>query len=266
MNKTISANSKIRLVLAIFAISLMALSCGNTDPVKPVKPVKPVVPFVPFVPFVEFPLDDVPLASAIPVENVWIITDGGKPTTAEFDKLEALLKSKEVSGRKIKLQFLNIIAIPEQAFYDSKTEGVKTIVSVFAPKATSIGQWAFRDALLLTTVSFPLAITIEGFAFNGCTALTDVSLPLATTIGDSAFNGCTALTTVSLPLVETIGDSAFYRCTALEAMTIATGSNLASIHKYAFGGGVDTTAITVTTSAANKAKFQANSWDFKFTS
>ena len=301
MKKIIFGNSKFRLVLAIFAISLMMIGCGNsTEPTDD----KPIVPD-------EFTLTTVP--ATLPVEDVWVIANNGSPTKEDFDALEKLLNSDAAKDRKITLNFPNIEAIPAYAFfyYDTDTDtdtGVETIVAVSAPKATSIGYAAFNYCAALTTANFPMATTIGEWAFFECTALTTASFPVATTIGENAFSlntalttvsfpvatsigdgafgdcdalttanfpvatsigyaafdGCDALTTVSFPKATTIGDFAFNNCPALTTMEIATGSTLGTIPSTAFDGTTDTANITVTTSAANKSKFEANGWQFKF--
>ena len=255
MKKSIFKNSKFRLVLAIFAISLLSLSCGDkaTDPTD-------------VTPSNTFTLATVP--ATLPAENVWIITDSGSTaTTADFGALEKLLNSNAAKDRKIALEFPNIEAIPAEAFSDGAAyTGVKTIVAVSGPKVVTIGEEAFRKCEALETASFPLATTIVRAAFSACIALKTVDIPLATTIGDDAFSYCYALETASFPLATTIGYVAFSDCTTLTTITIATKSTLETLKDSAFGRGNNTTVtenITVTTSAANKSKFEANDWNFK---
>ena len=221
MKKIIFGNSKFRLVLAILAISLMMIGCGNST--------EPIVPD-------EFTLTTVP--ATLPVEDVWVIANNGSPTKEDFDALEKLLNSDAAKDRKITLNFPNIEAIPANAFfyYDADTDtdtGVETIVAVSAPKATSIGDNAFYYSKALTTVDIPKALTIGDYAFFECTALTTASFPVATTIGENAFALCTALTTVSFPMATTIGESAFGDCFAL---TTANFPVATSIGYAAFDG------------------------------
>ena len=219
--KIIFGNSKFRLVLGILAISLMMIGCGGNS-IEPIEPTEPSV---------EFTLTTVP--DTVPVENVWVITDGGNTATkADFDKLEALLNSDAAKDRKIKLQFPNIEAIPAEAFYDRSTStGVETIVAVSAEKALTIGDTAFTACKALTTVSFPLAESIGVSAFSACAALTDVSFPLATSIGDTAFYGCAALTDVSFPKATNIGNQAFEYCDALTSVNFPVAT---TIGEFAF--------------------------------
>ena len=230
MKKIIFGNSKFRLVLAIFAISLMMIGCGNsTEPTDD----KPIVPD-------EFTLTTVP--ATLPVEDVWVIANNGSPTKEDFDALEKLLNSDAAKDRKITLNFPNIEAIPANAFfyYDADTDtstGVETIVAVSAPKALTIGDVAFQFCTALTTVDIPKALTIGDFAFNYCAALTTATFPLATTIGVQAFGYCYALTTVSFPMATTIGGEAF----SGTALTTVSFPMATSIGESAFG---DCTALT----------------------
>lgn len=87
---------------------------------------------------------------------------------------------------------------------------------------TSIGAYAFRDALI-TSVTIPNSVTsINKEAFYRCSSLNNVTIPYGvTSIGDFAFYYCTSLTNMGIPnSLTSIGREAFYRCSALDTITI----------------------------------------------
>jgi hypothetical protein len=87
---------------------------------------------------------------------------------------------------------------------------------------TSIGNSAFIDNSLLTSVTIPDSVT---------------------SIGNSAFGGNTALTTVTIPnSVTSIGTGAFYYDIALVSVTI--GNSVISIGNDAFGLNSKLTSVT----------------------
>ena len=103
----------------------------------------------------------------------------------------------------------------------------------------TIGRSAFAGCAALASASLPEGVTVVGpLAFMGCTRLTSASLGNSLTlVGDSAFYGCSSLAGIALPAtVDSIGAYAFDGCTALRSMTLAEGSALRSIGRYAFAG------------------------------
>jgi hypothetical protein len=132
----------------------------------------------------------------------------------------------------------------------------KSLVSVFLPKATTIGGYAFAYCSGLKEVFLPAATTINNYAIRS-TALETVSLPAATTIGTGAFafnsslvsvslpaavtipnltfSNCPSLVSVSLPKAETIAQQAFQHCASLEAVSLPK--------VVSFGGGTGATSV-----------------------
>ena len=100
---------------------------------------------------------------------------------------------------------------------------------------TTIGENAFNESGL-TSVYLPKATTIGNYAFQYCPKLTDVNLPVATTIEDYAFCNCSNLSYLTMPLVTTIGDYAFsydfYMSWKIKELDL---SNATSLGKRAFG-------------------------------
>lgn len=123
------------------------------------------------------------------------------------------------SGIKIKEDELpaSVTSIADGAFTWTKLETLKM------PNVTSIGNKAFSNCHLLTSVTFPSGLTsIGNEAFYNC-ALTSVAFPSGlTSIGTMAFYSCDSLTSITLPSsLTSIGNNAFYSCSALISVTIS---------------------------------------------
>lgn len=91
-----------------------------------------------------------------------------------------------------------------------------TIPSTHEDKnVTSIGEKAFYNADVLTSVTIPGSVTtIAKFAFEYCTNMTSVTmLDGVTTIGQAAFSHCTKLADVTIPeSVKSVEVDAFTYC------------------------------------------------------
>ena len=114
-------------------------------------------------------------------------------------------------------EYIGGVVIPESVIYNSTTYSV-----------TSIGDKAFYECIMLTSVTIPNSVTSIGDeAFSRCTVLTSITIPNSvTSIGGGAFYGCTRLTSITIPDgVTSIGDYAFFACTGLKEVHI---SDLAS--------------------------------------
>ena len=111
---------------------------------------------------------------------------------------------------------------------------------------TSIGDYAFRDCLSLTSVTIPSIVTTIGYqAFAYCSSLTSVTIPEGvTSIESAAFYNCSSLTSVTIPSsVTSIGDSAFRDCLSLTSVTIPEG--VTSIGHRAFSECSSLTSVTI---------------------
>lgn len=113
---------------------------------------------------------------------------------------------------------------PDMAPWYHLREEIRRVV--FPDGMTSVGDLAFYDCKLLTTVVLPSSNkTIGSYAFAQCEKLTMLKLGgNETSIGDAAFYGCLSLDAVRLPYaLETLGTQAFYRCESLTTVTIQHG-------------------------------------------
>lgn len=118
------------------------------------------------------------------------------------------------------------IVIPESINYWGKTYIV-----------TSIGNAAFRNCTMLTSITIPESVTEIGTsAFNNCSGLASISIPESVTnIGSSTFSGCSGLNSITIPEGLTgIGDGAFYGCSGLTSITIP--KSVTNIGSSAFSG------------------------------
>ncbi len=191
----------------------------------------------------EFTLSEIS-ASNIPSTDNWYITDI-TASTSDFAGFSAAISALSTSGRSISVTFANLEAIPAYAMFGTEESSTSfasgALVSVTAPEALSVGDYAFYyasslksfSASKLTTVgsdtfynvatlsslNIPAVTTIGDYAFYYNSSLTEIELPELTTMGEAAFGTCKGLTTVSLPKLTIIPDSAFTYCTALTTVS-----------------------------------------------
>ena len=135
-----------------------------------------------------------------------------------------------------------ITRIGDQAFQDCEI-----LTSVTIPNSvTIIGRRAFLGCTSLSSITIPNSVTsIMEVAFNGCSSLTSVTIGNSvTSIGTSAFSGCSSLTSIEIPSnVTTIGENAFCYCTSLSSITIP--NSVTSIGDLAFEACSGATSLTI---------------------
>lgn len=139
------------------------------------------------------------------------------------------------------------ITIPEKVTNDNHTFTV-----------TSIGNYAFKDCVQLTSITIPNSVTTIGnSAFWGCYRLTSINIPNSvTSIGDNAF-WCSGLTSIFIPKsVTNIGEGAFGLCSSLASVTIP--NSVTNIQQEAFKNCSNLTSITIPNSVTNIGGYAFN--------
>ena len=106
----------------------------------------------------------------------------------------------------------NPLCCAQHLYSDDNTEIEELVIP---SSVTSIGDYAFKDCLKLTSVTIPNNVTtIGGNAFSGCSGLTSITVGNGvTSIGGYAFSNCTGLTNINIPnSVTSIGEFVFRYC------------------------------------------------------
>jgi hypothetical protein len=191
-------------------------------------------------------------------------TSGTTGDASTIFTLTAAKKSIDIIGPLI-LQATTNTPIPSS--YSKDIPNMSDIVSVsVGTDVTSIGEYAFQNAIYLTSITIPnTVISIGAYAFQGLNNLTTVKFAADSkldSIGKGAFDSATSLTSIEIPnTVTNIGDSAFYQASGLKTVTFAQGSQLTSIGKSAFSGPNMLTSIEIpnkVTNIGDSAFYQAN--------
>lgn len=190
-------------------------------------------------------------------------------TDADASMTQAIAKGLIAAGVEkstVNLTLSGITDISTYAFlYESgedasNGDGLKTLI---LPDVTTIGDYSLVMSGLIS-VSAPKATTIGDAAFSDCDSLTTVNLPKTTTLGSSAFNSCSNLQSISLPSVTSVGYMAFRYCTSLSSVTFETAINEWGSEVFGITGeknGLDTANMTLTLATGQKdfAKSSTNS-------
>ena len=111
---------------------------------------------------------------------------------------------------------------PWQSYCKDKIQSI-----VIGEGVTCIGERAFAECQVLTSVTIPASVTSIGTeAFRNCRSLTEAAIPdSVAAIGDRAFMLCNSLTEVTVPeSVTAIGTGAFKECEKLTGIHVAGGN------------------------------------------
>ena len=112
----------------------------------------------------------------------------------------------------------------------------RSITELTDDVVVSIGRYAFKSCINLTSVNFLLVKIIDGSAFQYCSKLTTINFPLATDIRSSAFQYCNNLTNADFPLVKSIDSNAFSFCTKLAALILRSTTMCTLSARFTFDG------------------------------
>ncbi|MFI3289762.1 MAG: fimbrillin family protein [Rikenellaceae bacterium] len=200
-------------------------------------------------------------ATSYPIStDIWTISDSSA-TTDDFAGLSAAIEALAGSGREISLIFSNLTAIPDFAIFGtssfSDTYNSTALVSVSAPLAESVGQYAFYNCSALVELDFPVATTIYTFAFAYCASLPELYFPSVAILENHCFRNCTSLTTANFPEATNVRTYIFFSCSSLTDLSLATndGVELLEMTNISFGWN---TATSITLSKINLTVGSAN--------
>lgn len=152
----------------------------------------------------------------------------------------------------------NASAIRQYALYYSAITGIS------APKAVTVGQYAFAYCTNMTTVSLPIAETIANYAFQYCTKIQQIELDAVRSIGMYAFSECRQMHTLILNgALTSMGYLSYSGCRALStivlrpARVVSLSANDLSSTPFASGGTGGTLYVPAAQIDAYKA---ASNW------
>ena len=146
-------------------------------------------------------------------------------------------------------------------YYNKNADGTSVTVTYRGNSYNDYSDEYSGNVVIPSSVTYgnTYAVTsIGNDAFRNCSVLTSISIPNSvTSIGKSAFENCSDLTSITIPnSVTSIGDSAFYDCSGLTSITIP--NSVTSIGEYAFSGCSGLTSVIF--NAENCNDLSDNTW------
>ncbi|MDE7478129.1 MAG: leucine-rich repeat domain-containing protein, partial [Lachnospiraceae bacterium] len=151
-----------------------------------------------------------------------LVTPDGE--TVQFTGLADREKELPPLAKQAVMDSLNCFKTDENGVLIECTGNISRLRLAYG--ITEIGEGAFQDGNLLTTITFPPTVReIGNRAFAGCKWLQEVRQAGGVTkIGANAFSGCGTLRFVELSEnLQQIGARAFENCTSLEEIQIPEG-------------------------------------------
>lgn len=114
--------------------------------------------------------------------------------------------------------------------------GCKFLEQVDIPSGlTAVDDYAFTEAISLSTIDLSGVSTIGEYAFSGCSSLENVDLKSVKQMGQSAFANCLILAgSINLQQLSVVPEQAFYGCAKIGKILFS--SSLSDIGKEAFKG------------------------------
>ncbi len=94
---------------------------------------------------------------------------------------------------------------------DKKRSGYIKRTKFTMKRTMSIGNYAFKDAKKLRSLSMEQCESIGKYAFYGCESLVEARFRAATQVGEGAFYGCGKLELAQVLQGSTIGDKSLYK-------------------------------------------------------
>ena len=154
----------------------------------------------------------------------WQIDDGSTSTASE----DISVTFPSAGWHDVKISAPSGVTYYPYYFSSSKSNELtgkiqKTIQVFLGSGVTSIGLYAFRQYINLTSITIPYGVTsIDNSVFINCYNLTSITIPdRVINIGSSAFQTCGSLTSITIPYsVTSIGNNAFQNCYSLKTITI----------------------------------------------
>ena len=132
----------------------------------------------------------------------------------------------------------------------------KTITEVTAEDlkgATKIGNYAFYNNTLLTSLKIPNTVTeIRPYSVQNCRRLKEITIPNSITfIGQNAFASCTSLTSITIPNSVTSIETGIFQSCGLTSVIFEGPCQLTTIKSYMFDNCTSLGDITIPSSVTS---------------
>ena len=92
--------------------------------------------------------------------------------------------------------------------------------------ATSVGNNAMTNCILLKSVNMPVATSVGGYAMANCISLKSVNMPVATSVGSRTMQNCISLKSVNMPFITSVGGYAMANCISLKSVNMPVATSV----------------------------------------